>query len=107
LSCKGAVFAHRLPTVFAIYLALEGGWVAEAAPVSLGSFQPRCPFPAEWAGLRGEEAARVTGIADAGFVHVQRFIAVAGSRDGAHRLSRRALGLSSVHAVDQLRPCPR
>ena len=46
---------------------------------------------AEWAGLPEEELVRVTGVPDAVFVHLRRFVAAARTRDGAIALAKLAL----------------
>jgi uncharacterized UPF0160 family protein len=55
------------------------------------SFQARKDLPRAWAGLRLAELAAVTGVADAVFCHNGRFIAGAGSLEGAQRLAELAL----------------
>ncbi|MBL0425822.1 MYG1 family protein [Ramlibacter alkalitolerans] len=61
-------------------------------PQRPGSFHARLDLPAAWAGLRDEELAAVTGVADAAFCHRNLFIAVARSYEGALRLAAQALG---------------
>ncbi|HSV81446.1 MAG TPA: MYG1 family protein, partial [Ramlibacter sp.] len=60
-------------------------------PARLGSFQSRMDLPAAWAGLRNGELAAVTGVPDARFCHMNLFIAIAGSVEGALRLAALAL----------------
>lgn len=55
------------------------------------SFTARQDLPRAWAGLRDAELAAVTGVADAVFCHNGRFIAGAGSLQGALRLAELAL----------------
>jgi uncharacterized UPF0160 family protein len=55
------------------------------------SFEARKDLPRAWAGLRLDELAAVTGVADARFCHNGRFIAGAGSLAGAERLAELAL----------------
>ena len=50
-------------------------------------------LPSDWAGLRDEELQKVTGVADAIFCHNDRFIAVAGSYEGALKLAHIALNM--------------
>jgi len=52
-------------------------------------------LPAEWAGLRDAELARVTGVADAVFCHRNRFMAVARTKEGAVALAKLALKTDS------------
>lgn len=63
----------------------------QAVPLSPATFENRRDLPEAWAGLEGEELAAVTGVPDAVFCHVARFMAVAGSREGALALARQAL----------------
>lgn len=55
------------------------------------SFENRKSLPVEWAGLRDEDMARASGVADAIFCHNGRFLAVAKSKDGAVALAEKAL----------------
>lgn len=54
-------------------------------------FVNRKDLPESWAGLRDEELAKVTGVADATFVHRNRFMAVTRSKEGALALAELAL----------------
>ncbi|MDX6722703.1 MAG: hypothetical protein QOD73_1107, partial [Solirubrobacteraceae bacterium] len=63
----------------------------EAVPRELGSFDNRLSLPEAWAGLSGEALAEVTGVEDAVFCHVKRFLAVARTREGVARLAEQAL----------------
>ena len=60
-------------------------------PAAEGSFASRMDLPGEWAGLRDEELASVTGVPDAVFCHSNLFIAGARSLEGALRLAELAL----------------
>jgi uncharacterized UPF0160 family protein len=51
----------------------------------------RKDLPLAWAGLRGVDLAAVCGVADAVFCHNGRFIAGAGSLEGALRMAELAL----------------
>ncbi|WP_232480313.1 MYG1 family protein [Roseomonas sp. KE2513] len=88
---KGAVFAHDLPVLFAVSPASNGNWMLDTMPPEPGSFAQRQPLPEEWAGLQDTELAERSGVADAVFVHVRRFVGAARSRDGAVEMARRAL----------------
>jgi len=72
-------------------------------PERLGSFRSRMDLPAAWAGLRDQELAALTGVADAAFCHRNLFIAVARSRAGALRLAQLAL---AADEADAPRPSP-
>ncbi|MEI7513632.1 MAG: MYG1 family protein [bacterium] len=57
------------------------------------SFVNRKDLPREWAGKKGEEFAKICGVPDAIFCHRTLFMAVAGSKEGAIALTKRALEL--------------
>lgn len=63
----------------------------KTVPVEPGSFTARLDLPAHWAGLRDQELAAVTGVADSVFCHNNLFIAGARSLGGAARLAELAL----------------
>ena len=88
---KSAVFAHDLPVLFTVSPASNGNWMVDAMPPEPGSFAQRLPLPEAWAGLQGDELAAASGVPDAVFVHLRRFVGAARSRDGALALARRAL----------------
>ncbi len=54
-------------------------------------FKNRKSLPQAWAGKRGEDLARVTGVPDARFCHNKCFLATASSKEGALALARIAL----------------
>lgn len=60
-------------------------------PAAEGSFASRMDLPREWAGLRDEELASVTGVPDAVFCHSNLFIAGARTLEGALRMADLAL----------------
>ncbi len=66
-------------------------WRVKAVRDDRYSFKNRKNFPLEWAGLRDEELAKVSGVADAVFCHNKLFIAVAKSHEGAIALAKKAL----------------
>lgn len=88
---KNAVFTHELPVLFAVSPASNGNWMVDTMPPEPGSFAQRLPLPEGWAGLQAEDLARESGVADAVFVHVRRFVGAAKSRAGAIELARKAL----------------
>ena len=78
----------------------EGGrWQLRTVPVQAGSFQARMDLPQAWAGLRDEQLAAVSGVPDAAFCHMNLFIAVARSREGALRLAELALASGDPRSV--------
>ncbi len=92
---KGAVFTHDLPVLFTVSPASNGKWMVDAVPPEPNSFAQRLPLPEAWAGLQGDELAAASGVADAVFVHLRRFVGGAASREGAIALAQRALELGS------------
>lgn len=88
---KNVVFKQGLPVLLCISPASNGNWMIDTMPPEPGSFAQRLPFPEAWAGLQGEELAKVCGVADAVFVHVRRFVGAARTRDGAIAMARNML----------------
>lgn len=66
-------------------------WNVSCMHKGLHGFLNRKSFPENWAGLRDEELAKVTGVPDAVFCHNGRFLAVAKSKEGAIKLAEIAL----------------
>ena len=94
LPWKNAVFAHDLPVAYAVYPASNGNWMVDSMPPEAGSFEQRIPLPQAWAGLPEGELAPVSGVADAVFVHLRRFVGAAKTRAGAVAMARTAIALS-------------
>jgi uncharacterized UPF0160 family protein len=90
---KNVVFSHDLPVLFAVSPASNGNWMVDTVPPEPGSFEQRLPLPEAWAGLPVDELAATTGVADAVFVHLRRFVGAAKSRAGAEEMARKALGV--------------
>lgn len=73
-------------------IAPKGGeWQVTAVNKALDTYDLRKPFPKDWSGKRNGDLARVTDVPDAVFCHLNLFIAVAKSREGAMRLADLAL----------------
>ena len=89
---KNAVFSHDLPVLFAVSPASNGNWMLDTMPPEPGSFGQRLPLPEAWAGLESAALVDQTGVADAVFVHLRRFVGAARSREGAIAMARMALG---------------
>lgn len=70
-------------------------WGVTAVSVPDNAFALKAPLPAEWAGLEAVELAKLTGVSDAKFCHLKRFLAVAESKPGALELLAQALASSS------------
>jgi uncharacterized UPF0160 family protein len=68
-------------------------WSVVAVPVKKGSFETRISFPEKWLGLRDEELAEATGVADAIFCHKSGYMFKVGSREGALEVARKCLDL--------------
>ena len=88
---KNVVFSHGLPVLFTISPASNGNWMVDTVPPEPGSFDQRLPLPERWAGLQNEALAAETGVADAVFVHLRRFVAAAKTLDGALALAKLAM----------------
>ena len=87
------VVAEEMPDVMlVIYPDSDGDqYQVKTVPVEPGSFTSRMDLPASWAGLRDQELAAVTGVADSVFCHNNLFICGARSLDGAIRMAALAL----------------
>ena len=82
----------RKDFLYVIFPERDGeGYRLRAVPVEDESFEVKKPMPEAWSGLRDEEFASVTGVADATFCHPALFIAGARSQEGAIRLAELAL----------------
>ncbi|MDP1625269.1 MAG: MYG1 family protein [bacterium] len=88
---RSVLISHPEPR-FVIRPTETGVWNVKAVPVSKTSFETRISFPAEWAGLRGEELETVSGVPGATFCHNGRFVAVTKTKEGALALAKKALG---------------
>jgi uncharacterized UPF0160 family protein len=88
-----AVIVGKLPNVlFVVYPeSSDKQYQVRVVPKVLGTYAARADLPAAWAGLRGAELAKVTGVADAVFAHNGRFICGAQSKAGAIRLAELAV----------------
>ena len=93
---KAACFAHALPVIFCVSPVPNGNWVVEAMPPEPGSFAQKLPLPEAWAGLENAALAAASGVPDAVFVHLRRFMGAAGSREGALAMARLALAAGEV-----------
>ena len=77
--------------LYVVFQAIDGGWRVQSIPPELGDFSQRKPLPEGWAGLKANELANLTGVSDATFCHVGRFIAGAETKEGAERLAELAV----------------
>ncbi|BDT69550.1 hypothetical protein os1_37410 [Comamonadaceae bacterium OS-1] len=87
------VVVDEMPEVlFVVYPDSDGDqYQIKTVPVEPGSFDTRKDLPAPWAGLRDQELAAVTGVADSVFCHLNLFIGGARSFEGAVQLAELAL----------------
>jgi uncharacterized UPF0160 family protein len=88
---KNVIFSHDLPVLLAVSPASNGNWMVDTMPPEPGSFAQRLPLPEAWAGLQADELAAASGVADAVFVHVRRFVGAAKSRAGAVAMAQKAV----------------
>jgi uncharacterized UPF0160 family protein len=85
------VLVPAAPDALYIIYPKRQGFGLEAVPRELGSFENRRDLPEAWAGREGPDLAAVTGVPDALFCHVKRFLVVASSHAGIEQLARLAL----------------
>lgn len=92
LPWSGVVRNEMPEVVFVLsYSVSDRRHMLHTVPVAAESFKARRDLPGTWAGLRGEELAAVTGVADAVFCNNNLFIAAAISFEGALQMARLAL----------------
>jgi uncharacterized UPF0160 family protein len=85
------VLVPAAPEALFVVYPKRQGFGLEGVPKDLGTFELRRKLPADWAGLEGEELVAATGVEDAVFCHLKRFLVVARSRAGIERLAALAL----------------
>jgi uncharacterized UPF0160 family protein len=87
------VVVDEMPEVmFVIYPDSDGDqFQIKTVPVESGSFTTRRDLPKSWSGLRDQELAAVSGVADSVFCHLNLFIGGAKSLAGAVALAELAL----------------
>lgn len=85
----GDMLDAHTEVLFVIHPAKEEGrWVVKAAKENEHTFAARKAFPKEWAGKRGEEFARISGVTDAYYCHHSgNLMCLANSKDGAITLA--------------------
>ncbi len=84
------LFTHPEP-LYVVAPGIGTTWRVMTINKENKSFENRKSLPESWAGLRDQELAIVTGVPDATFCHNGRFLAVAGSREGALKLAELAV----------------
>lgn len=86
------VCAEMPGVLFVVYPdSTDAQYQVHIVPVEPQSFVARKDLPRAWAGLRATELAAVCGVSDAVFCHNARFIAGAGSLNGALQMAQLAL----------------
>lgn len=72
--------------LFSVYPSVRGGWNAQVVQIAEGFYESRTHFPQAWAGKNPEEIQKITGVPDAEFCHVGRWLVSAGSKDGVLKM---------------------
>jgi uncharacterized UPF0160 family protein len=70
--------------------------MVDAMPPEPGSFAQRLPLPQSWAGLQDTALAAESGVPDAVFTHLRRFVGAARSRAGAVAMARKAMEIGGL-----------
>lgn len=78
-----AIFYLNLDVDFVVYPSNRGGWAARSVSTHYKGFIKRVPFMSDWAGLRDEELAKVSGIKTAKFCHNKLFLFTSDTREDA------------------------
>jgi uncharacterized UPF0160 family protein len=84
------VGAHHLLVIYPG--DIETPWCVQCVGRPDEPMRPKQPLPEAWAGLRGEQLARVTGVPGVIFCHSGRWLVGARTLDDARRLAELALG---------------
>lgn len=92
-SWKKKALEHK-EVLFVVHPYDEGSFSARTVRKEKDGFEARLSFPDMWAGKEGEELQMVTGVKDAKFCHLKKFVAFATSKEGAIELAEKALALS-------------
>ncbi len=69
----------------------HGKWKVEAIRDDTNLFKNRKNLPSSWAGKKDMELASLSGVSDAIFCHNKLFVVIAGSKEGAVKLAKRAI----------------
>jgi len=86
LPWKPTARRFSLPVLLAVY-PYSSGWVVDTIEVQEGSPDLKLAMPLAWAGLRGQALQAASGLADAEFCHLGRFLAATKTREGAELLA--------------------
>ena len=75
------------PMLYLVYNdLLNDQWVIRCVPVAVNSFDLLKPLPSSWAGLRNDALAKESGVSDAVFCHLNRFMAVTKTYEGIMKM---------------------
>lgn len=85
------VMAQYPEPLYVVYERSNGSWGVKGVRNNPADFEIRKPLPEEWAGLRGTELQKVTGINDAIFCHSGRFLIVSETKESALKLAQKAI----------------
>lgn len=77
--------------LYGVFRNLQGQWNVQAIPPIGNPQAQRKSLPETWHGLNGAALAEATGVEDAVFCHVGRFICGARSQEGAMKLAQLAV----------------
>ncbi len=87
------IMAAKFPEpIYVLYPCRDGNWGIGAVPDLTKPYgYIRKPLPLDWAGKKGKDLQKITGVEDALFTHNKRFMASVGSKEGALELAKIAL----------------
>jgi uncharacterized UPF0160 family protein len=77
--------------LFSVYPSTRGGWNAQVVQIAEGFYDSRTHFPSTWGGKTPEELQKITGVSDAEFCHIGRWLVSAGSKEGVLKMVQLAL----------------
>lgn len=72
--------------LFVMYPSNRGGYGIKTIKKSSDDKTDRLSFPESWAGLDGEELAKVSGIKDISFCHSNRFLVTCNTKEAAYQV---------------------
>lgn len=90
-----SVLARKKEPMFVIFPGTASGkpdeWIVSCVPIQPQDKRLRRKLPEAWGGLTGAKLESVSGIKGADFVHTNRFVGKASSREAAEAMARAAL----------------
>jgi len=87
----GRVLAGVADALYVVYPRKEGSWGVKAVRKDVNRFETRKPLPEIWLGKESEALSEVSGVPDALFMHKDRYLTAARSKEGAIKLAQIAL----------------